>query len=561
MTAGPSPNSYSVWDPPGAVFPVHYPFSVLREIDFFVVDAYRCIPYGGLEVGAILYGRGEPSGVTILAHRPIECEHSRGPTFVLSAADLETLVKQVAKPFITEDGDTLDVVGWAVSNCRSDLVLTEQEAQIYDQFFPGPRQLTLLAKPEKMKATRFGFLAHPPRGGILERACRDSFILPLSTKGEATNRSEFVEQTSRHVFLPEPSAAPVTTAPVPQLPPDTVAPLPPESVIAIQPEAVAPAPPQESSSETPLIEMPHTEVLHTLTADVPLALSLAEPEPLEPDSEQVAPKPEPPVSQDAWSATEAVDSAPAPEEEPASSEAVIPLAPVAEDPPPPEGPPPAEPVAPTVTPAIASVAEPPVDLPAQAAQPKVDSEPGRSRERSTGSISSAPAESQPEPPSRSKHTRKSQASALEIVLGILILCLLAFAATWTYLRLQSTPIPLNAEVQAGQVVLTWPPEFTLNSGQASITTWTGNQPATQAVLAGEQTEGKAIIATTGADVTFQLRVPHWYQDRTGQIRVLRVVPPPAPPAPPKPVRRVFAAPGYGSAAPTAGRPSPGSAPQ
>ena len=121
------------------------------------------------------------------------------------------------------------MVGWVISNCRSELVLTEQETRIYDEYFPGPRQVTLLAKPEKFKPTRYGFLARPRRGGLLERACRDSFILPLSAKGDATAARETPEETpASPAFVPPAVAAdpeisarevqPLTPAPPPPVP-------------------------------------------------------------------------------------------------------------------------------------------------------------------------------------------------------------------------------------------------------------------------------------------------------------------------------------------------------
>ena len=240
MSATPSPVTYTVWSPPGALFPIRYLLALFREIDFFVGEGYRRISHGGLEVGAVLYGHGEPAELTLQAFRPIESQHSFGPSFTLSPSDLEQLGKQIAKPLITEAGEELEVVGWLISNCRSDLVLTEQESRIYDAYFPGPRQVTLLAKPEKLKPTRYGFLSRPPRGGLLEKTCRDSFILPLSTKGEATAVRETLEETPVSPAPPPPAPpppTPVMSAPVS---------LPPPAVLASVAE-VAPAPAPDST--------------------------------------------------------------------------------------------------------------------------------------------------------------------------------------------------------------------------------------------------------------------------------------------------------------------------
>ncbi|MGA7413509.1 MAG: hypothetical protein WBW33_23750, partial [Bryobacteraceae bacterium] len=84
MNATPTPVTYTVWNPPGALFPIRYSLALFREIEFFVGEGYRRIPHGGLEVGAVLYGHGEPAEVTIQAFRPIESQHSFGPSFTLS---------------------------------------------------------------------------------------------------------------------------------------------------------------------------------------------------------------------------------------------------------------------------------------------------------------------------------------------------------------------------------------------------------------------------------------------------------------------------------------------
>ncbi len=65
MSATPTTVSYTIWSPPGALYPIRYPLALFREIDFFVGEGYRRIPHGGLEVGAVLYGHGVPSGTTV----------------------------------------------------------------------------------------------------------------------------------------------------------------------------------------------------------------------------------------------------------------------------------------------------------------------------------------------------------------------------------------------------------------------------------------------------------------------------------------------------------------
>lgn len=182
MTAGASPISFGLWNPAGAAFPIKYSLPLLHEIEFFVSDAYRRISYGGLEVGGLLYGAMENDGPTLLAYQPIECQHQLGPSFTLSESDVEALRLQVAKPFDHELHGQLMLAGWFISHCRSDLKLTAREFELFDELFPGPRQITMLVKPEKVKPTRYGFLVRPRQAKLTDPLCYDPFILPLTTR-------------------------------------------------------------------------------------------------------------------------------------------------------------------------------------------------------------------------------------------------------------------------------------------------------------------------------------------------------------------------------------------
>ncbi len=182
MTADPSPISFGLWNPPSALFRIKYSLPLFHEIEFFVGDGYRRIPHGGLEVGGLLYGTEEPAGLTLLAYQAIECQHLFGPSFVLSDADLEALRVQMAAPFHHASHGDLALVGWFISHGRGDLKLTERELGLFDELLAGPRQVTMLVKPEKFKPTQYGFIVRPRRSRLTDPACHDTFLLPLSAK-------------------------------------------------------------------------------------------------------------------------------------------------------------------------------------------------------------------------------------------------------------------------------------------------------------------------------------------------------------------------------------------
>jgi hypothetical protein len=178
MSSNSSATPYGEWNPAGAPFPIRYSHSLLQEIDFYVAEGYRRIPHGGLEVGGLLYGPVEDGALTLLAYQPIECQHSKGPSFALSESDVETLRAQI-HTFRENEAD-LPVAGWFVSHCRGELAMTQQEVDLFAELFPGPQCVTLLVKPERFKATQYGFLARARNGTLPGRRCAGTFLLPLT---------------------------------------------------------------------------------------------------------------------------------------------------------------------------------------------------------------------------------------------------------------------------------------------------------------------------------------------------------------------------------------------
>jgi hypothetical protein len=229
MTAESLPLSFGLWSPPGAAFSIKYSLPLLHEIDFFVADGYRRIPHGGLEVGGLLFGTEDAESLAILAYQPIECQHLFGPSFVLSDADIGVLRLQIEKPFHDETHGELKLLGWFVSHGRSDLKLTDRELEVFDELFAGPRQVTMLVKPEKFKPTRYGFLARPRRGRLADLVCRDTFLLPLSVSAQPPSRSSRTAREAAEAKEPaategkplEPSTEAVEPAKAPTAPPAT----------------------------------------------------------------------------------------------------------------------------------------------------------------------------------------------------------------------------------------------------------------------------------------------------------------------------------------------------
>jgi hypothetical protein len=212
MSPNPSAMSYGEWNPAGAAFRIRYSQSLMQQIDFCAGEGYRRIAHGGLEVGGLLYGPVEGGVLTLLAYQPIECQHSKGPSFVLSESDVQRLREQIRKPFREAETD-LPLAGWFISHCRSELAMTQQEIDLFAQLFPSPHCVTLLAKPERLKPTQYGFLARSKKGTLPDTRCRETFLLPLALRPEAAGTAEIVAPPPRPSSRRAPRGLPSEQAP------------------------------------------------------------------------------------------------------------------------------------------------------------------------------------------------------------------------------------------------------------------------------------------------------------------------------------------------------------
>ena len=175
---------YAVWNIPGSSFQVSYWLSLFHEIDFQVNEGYRRIPHGGIEIAGLLFGTTQGQSARIEAFRNIECEHSRGPSFILSERDLERLREQIgAAPSDPELGG-LDLIGCFIAHTRSDLKVNERDLALFDEFFPAAGKLLLLVKPERFQPTRFVFLVRGPDGKLAGDREDNAVILPGSARAD-----------------------------------------------------------------------------------------------------------------------------------------------------------------------------------------------------------------------------------------------------------------------------------------------------------------------------------------------------------------------------------------
>ncbi len=211
MTPADSNTEYAYWTAPEESFTVTYSLAVFHEIDFEVNEGFRRIPHGGIETGALLFGKLAQNSATIEAFRAIECEHASGPSFNLSERDVERLREQLAAAASDPELAGFEVLGWMVAHTRSPLQMNGREVVLFDELFPGPGKIMLLAKPERFQPTRFGFIVRSADGRVDPDAAPSAIILPLpgrAGRAAETPAASIPAPIQRTVIVVSPPPAP-----------------------------------------------------------------------------------------------------------------------------------------------------------------------------------------------------------------------------------------------------------------------------------------------------------------------------------------------------------------
>ncbi len=153
-----------IWSVAQSPFTIEYSRQTLDDIRMAVVDAFRSLPGGGVEIGGVLLGKFENQRLTITQHLPLESEHAFGPTFTLSPKDqasLEELVGAAGRTF-----SDLQPVGWYHSHTRSAIALSEADVEIHKRYFREAWQVAVVLRPSDYEATRAGVFFREGDGSL-----------------------------------------------------------------------------------------------------------------------------------------------------------------------------------------------------------------------------------------------------------------------------------------------------------------------------------------------------------------------------------------------------------
>jgi hypothetical protein len=169
---------FGIWGAPESPLAIQYSLVVIEEIRYEVAQGFQKMARGGIEVGGMLYGQREGRSLSILAMRPIACEHALGPSFQLSARDRTALLAQLEKDKEDPRLEGMICAGLFVSHTRSEIALSESDLALYNIYFESPWQVVLVVRPGRAGAMRAGFFVREQGGVIHSEASRLEFDFP-----------------------------------------------------------------------------------------------------------------------------------------------------------------------------------------------------------------------------------------------------------------------------------------------------------------------------------------------------------------------------------------------
>ncbi|MCX6633508.1 MAG: hypothetical protein NT090_00200, partial [Acidobacteria bacterium] len=272
---------FGKWDAGGWPGTIEYPLSVLDDLVEMAMAGFRQAPWGGPELGGVLYGAREEGRVRIVSYRPIQCEHAYGPSFQLSDGDEEGL-----RRVLGEEIGGLRPVGWYHSKYR-DSFFSSSDTALFDRHFPEPWQVALVLRRDKSRPCRMEVFFRR-ENGTLDSSHRE-FTAAAEAEPEPAPQPE-----PRPILVPEPRPEPEPEpTPEPQPAPGPV-PLPepePEPEPTPEPQPAPEPVPQPEPEPEP--EPEPTPEPQPAPGPVPQPEPEPEPEPEPTPEPQLAPEPVP----------------------------------------------------------------------------------------------------------------------------------------------------------------------------------------------------------------------------------------------------------------------------
>ena len=166
-----------VWQAAGCALRITYSRPVMEELSLAASDGFNRLAKGGVEIGGVLFGVRDSDALKILTYRALACEYAFGPSFTLSDNDRRVLRDLLTSPSTDSSLSGMQPVGWYHSHTRSDVLLSEEDLQLFQQYFPEAWQIALVLRPHRFGPVRAGFFFREPDGSVQAAASCHEFII------------------------------------------------------------------------------------------------------------------------------------------------------------------------------------------------------------------------------------------------------------------------------------------------------------------------------------------------------------------------------------------------
>lgn len=178
-----------VWQPEGHPVSIRLNYTAVDKMTLEVMRGFGSIPRRGAEVGGLLLGTAEVNGnqriVNVVDFHPVACEHSRGPSYLLSDKDYEGLDAALEQWRPSADREGMYVVGFYRSHTRDGLGMSQEDINILDAYLPegthhSEAKVMLLIKPYATRVSVGGFFFRD--NGTFERTESSYLEFPFRRK-------------------------------------------------------------------------------------------------------------------------------------------------------------------------------------------------------------------------------------------------------------------------------------------------------------------------------------------------------------------------------------------
>jgi hypothetical protein len=198
-----------VWQAAGYPVRIACSRAVMEELALAASAGFNRLAKGGVEIGGVLFGVRDSDSVKILTYRALACEYAFGPSFTLSDSDRRALEDLLTSPNTDSNLSGMLPVGWYHSHTRSPILLSDEDLQLFQQYFPETWQIALVLRPHCFDPVRAGFFFRESDGSVQVARSQHEFVI----KPVSGNSGRLPDDSSGPALVEPRSEPPATSMP------------------------------------------------------------------------------------------------------------------------------------------------------------------------------------------------------------------------------------------------------------------------------------------------------------------------------------------------------------